>query len=154
MKPKESEQLAAQIEAMMPKSLDDIVRLNRDKAIVRLALPEEIMALEKPIDPGRTPNQMMNDWRIIALVRFPDQDGPGGTDLMLLGSVRAGIAKITSDLVEIDLDNGLVITQSGSLYKLGKKGEGEPPFQHLAMVCAAFHSWGFGSFLGAPRFFF
>jgi len=50
------------------------------------------------------------------------------------------------------LDRNLVFTNSGSLYELGTPSQGQPPFEHLATICWAFHPWGFGQALGVPGF--
>ena len=141
--------LAQQINDLIPKSLDDIIRQNRDQAELCLATDAEIMALHDEIRPGPV-KDWMEDWRFITLHVMSTRDA----QVMLLGHTSIGHARITSVVRQIDLDRQLVVTNSGSLYRLGRPGEGEPPFYHLAMVCAAFHSWGFGRHLGVPHFFY
>jgi hypothetical protein len=54
---------------------------------------------------------------------------------------------ITSEVREIDIDARLVRTRN-SLYRLGARGEGEPPQEDLICVCAATHQWGCGALIG------
>jgi len=145
-----SDDIARKLEALIPKSLDDIVRAHRDQARLRLAGGEEIMELYCEIRPGQVKDRL-EDWRFIALQLLE----AGEVQVMLLGNKASdGQARITSLVRQVDLDRQLVVTQSGSLYQLGKPGKGEPPFEHLILVCAAFHNWGFGHYLGVPCFFY
>ncbi|HEY8096547.1 MAG TPA: hypothetical protein VIE65_10720, partial [Methylobacter sp.] len=139
--------------AIIPKSLDDVIRANRDRAKLRLTTDEEVMALHQEVSSGRV-KAKIEEWRFITLHALPYQDEPESIQVMLLGEVeRTGHTRITSVVRKIDLDRQFVFTNSGSLYQLGKRGEGEPPFHHLTMVCSAFHDWGFGRALGVPEFF-
>lgn len=125
---------------LIPQRLDDIIRTHRDQARLYLSTDEEVMDLHADIAPGY-PKEIIDDWRFITLYVVPMDE----VQVMLLGDKRSnGYARITSVVRKIDLDRGYVVTNSGSLYHLGTKGYGEPPFTHLAMVCHAFHSWGFG----------
>jgi hypothetical protein len=144
--------LRQQIAAMLPKSLDDIVRINRQHLTIRLATETEVMALHHAIAPDRAPAMTIDDWRWVAFdMAF---ESHRQTDISLLGNKPNQGVRITSPVKKVDLDRRLVITQSGTLYGLGKQGEGEPPFEHLAMVCSACYSWGFGSTFGIPHFFY
>ena len=145
-------QLAQQVLDLLPKSLDDIVRVNRAYLTIRLATDEEIMELHHEILPDREPQMVIDDWRLVAFDKTVGEFCH--TDISLLGDRPLGGVRITSPVRKIDPDRGLVITNSGTLYGLGNPGEGEPPFEHLAMICAACHSWGFGSVFGIPYFFY
>lgn len=147
----ESDDLNHKISGLMPKSLDDIVRLNREFMSIRLATGDEIMERHHEISADRSPDFILNDWRLIAFVLYID--GVQCVDLSLLGDKPTG-PRITSPVRRIDLDRQLLVTQSGTLYGLGKAGQGEPPFEHLVMICAAAHSWGWGAAFGVPHFFY
>lgn len=141
--------LASAINAYIPKSLDDIIRLHRESVQLRLTTDDEIMALYHAITPGK-PKDVMDDWNLISL------DKPGQTLVFLLGGIRRknGVSRITSDVTGVDLDRGYITTKSGSLYQLGPKKEGPPNQNELFLVCSTFHSWGFGAALGVPYFFY
>lgn len=144
--------LGQKIAALMPKCLDDIVRTNRQHMTIRLATDQEIMERHHRIVPDREPKMIINDWRFVA---FEKSIGTfHRVDISLLGDRPHGGVRITSEVRQIDLDRQLVITNSGTLYGLGKRGDGEPHFDHLAMICAATHSWGWGAAFGIPHFFY
>lgn len=140
--------IAASDETLIPKSLDEVIRANRDRVALRHASEEEIMELYGPIRPQAAKGRMEN-WHLIALHDFVR----GHAQIMLLGDRHDGRGpRITSNVEAVDLDRGYVVTQN-SLYQLGKGGQGEPSVDQLIMVCLAFHGWGFGGFLGVPQFY-
>lgn len=148
----DSEHLTDALEALIPKSLDDVIRRNRDAASLRLTTDKELFELYESIIPGPL-KETIEDWRFISLqLQTPDRSA---TLTFLLGNrLSNGNPRITSDVIKVDLDRGLVVTKSGSLYKLGTKGVDQPPFEGLVMICSAFHSWGFGEALGIPNFYY
>lgn len=141
--------LGAKIEKLLPKCLDDVITLNRDQATLYLTTDDEIMSLYAEVTPGE-PKRVLDDWRFITLYVTSLSEA----QVMLIGnSSRTGGPKITSMVRKIDLDRGFVVTNSRSLYQLGKKGHGEPPTDHIYFMCAAFNDWGFGAYFGVPPFF-
>jgi len=145
-----SKKLTAAVEALIPQSLDNIIRSNRDKAQLRLTTDEEIFTLHQVITPGE-PKDVLDDWNLITLYQ-PDLDF---SQTFLLGDIRRnGHQRITSTVTGIDLDKQLIVTKSGSLYQLGTPKNGDPDVNQLYMVCSAFHDWGIGKMLGVPHFFY
>ncbi len=146
------------LEQMMPKSLDDIVRRSRDRVQIGLAMAEELAALAATVEPGPI-RDTMAEWRIIAIRTIdPSIDARttavSRSHLSLLGwAAGMRCPRLTSEIAQIDISGRLVRTRN-SLYRLGSRGEGEPPQEHLICVCAATHSWGFGGVIGAPAFFY
>ena len=59
---------------------------------------------------------------------------------------------MTSPVKAIDLAEGLVQTKN-SVYRLrlDQPGVGEPPLEHLVMVCRMLHEWGLGPAFNVPR---
>ncbi|MBU0594480.1 MAG: hypothetical protein KKH74_12195 [Gammaproteobacteria bacterium] len=147
----EMSSIGAQLDALIPKILDDIIRENRDKAELRLATEEEVCALFTTLKPGPV-KQRIDDWYFINLHIKPLSQ----SQLILLGYLKGeGLPWITSVVTGIDLKNHLVTTRSGSIYAIGNRGkEEEPDSQLLATVCAVMHKWGMGTFLGVPPWFF
>lgn len=144
-----TKKLTAVIEQLIPKSLDDIIRHNRDKVQLRLATDEEIFDLHQEITPGQL-KDAIDDWNLVAL----HQPELNTTLVFLLGDIRRnGHQRITSEVMGVDLDRQILITKSGSLYQLGTPKNGAPDVDQLYIVCAAFHAWGFGKMLGVPHFF-
>jgi hypothetical protein len=142
-------ELGKQLAAIFPKNLDDIIRKNRHIASLTLTTDEEISDLYFPIKPG-VPKDLMNNWSLITLNVLEQVP-----QVMLIGDVSGStMTRLTSNVQQIDLKHNLLITQSRSLYQLGNRNIGEPDTNQLMTICAIFHSWGFGAFLGAPHFFF
>jgi hypothetical protein len=149
--------LVQALEKLMPRSLDDVVRANRDSFQIGLATADEIRRLTDSIEPAGT-KSTIDDWRIIAFRTLKPGPNSGRvvarTLLSMLGrSSRTNRSLITSEVVKIDFESGLVRTLN-SLYKIGVEGEGEPPSDDLIHLCATTHTWGFGKIIGAPAFFY
>ena len=143
-----TQNLSQSLQAMTPKSLDDIIRMHRDFAQLRLTNDEEILSLNKEVMPA-TPKDIVDDWNLITLVK------PGSVLVFLIGEIRhKGTSRMTSDVTSLDLDRGFLKTKSGSLYQLGKQNAGPPNQSELYLVCSTFHKWGFGDALGVPNFFY
>jgi hypothetical protein len=137
------------ISELMPKTLDEIIRVNRDQAQLRLAKTPEIDALVRKIDAPLDIKDEIDEWRLVSFI-----DKSSNTSLiMLLGdSKRKKRPAITSPVVSIDFARGIALTRSHSVYKLGNRGLGEPPENDIYCLCAALHSWGSGAALGVPFF--
>ncbi len=136
------------IAEMIPSSLDDIVRLNRDQVQIGLATLDELTTLEGAIEPGPTLNTI-DEWRVVAIRQL------GAPPMLsLLGHVvGTSIVRMTSEIAVLDVARGLCRTRN-SLYRLGFPGTGEPPREDIICVCAVLHQWGFGKTIGAPEFFY
>jgi hypothetical protein len=147
------------LEKLMPRSLDDVVRANREFFQIGLATAAEVRHRSGRIEPADTKDTII-DWRIVAFRTVdPERDLESGRIdgrilLSLLGrSSRKRHPLITSEVAKIDFRNRLVQTRN-SLYALGVKGEGEPPGDDLVHLCATTYVWGFGKMIGAPAFFY
>lgn len=144
-------ELIQAITNIIPQSLDDIIRENREHVELLLSTEEEISTLVRPIANPPSLKDTIDDWRMISLV----DKGQARTSVLLLGnSQKNHSAWITSPVLEVDFDQMVVLTRSGSLYQLGSRGNGQPTRDQLIHVCATLHTWGLGEFLGAPHFFY
>lgn len=142
--------LAAALEGAIPKNLDDIIRLNRDLANLHLTTEAEIRPLTMPVAAQWPVTGEIDDWRLVTF----DMPTQGKNQIFLLGN-NGRNAWMTSLLTGIDLENRLVTTHSGSIYRLvGDTQGGEPPLEHLLHICATFHRWGKGPVLGVPHVFY
>lgn len=146
--------VSAQLEALIPKNLDDIIRKNREKCSLHLSSRDDIAALAKIIVAGQQDiKDEIENWRIVCL---DVEKSVGDRALVLIGdALRAKQVWNTSPLVGIDLASRIVLTRSGTLYRLaGPEGAGEPPTEHLLHVCVMLHAWGSGPYLGVPHIFY
>lgn len=145
------EELVQNIDNLIPKILDDVIRKNRELVELGLSTADDIRVIQSEIQPGLPVKDIVNDWRLISL----REKQSGLAQVLLLGrSQNENAAWITSSIVKIDLTRNCVMTKSGSHYGLGSRGFGEPPREQLIHVCATLHQWGSGSFLGVPHFFY
>lgn len=151
----ETELDVSAIERALPKDLDSIFTRNRDLAKLYLATDAQIAAVSKIIPETDQIRGEISDWRVIAYeVMMP---GKELVHLHPLGdnASRGAGCKITSPIVGIDLASKLVVTHSGSIYRLvGPRGEGEPPLSHLLHVAAAQWEWGRGEMFGVLYVFY
>ena len=132
---------------LVPKSLRDIIRTNRMQVELRLAKTSEIDALVGTIDTAGSKDEIGN-WRMVSLI---DKENHTVQVLLVGDSLSRKHPAITSQILCIDFSQGLVLTRSKSVYKLGARGLGEPPEDDLLCLCAALHRWGRGEALGVPN---
>jgi hypothetical protein len=89
---------------------------------------------------------IIEDWRLISLHRHDTDESV----VYLIGHVRDTYkTRVTSPVAQIDLANGLVVTQN-SFYALGERGKGEPSLRQLLAIIYVFYAWGIGAALGMP----
>lgn len=135
----------------MPRSLDEVIH-NQDLGQIRLARPEEILAISRTIPQMDAIDAELGDWRAIY---FAARYGKHRFErIHLLGdNFRKGIGgKISSPVLVMDLGTGLAVTRSGSVYQLcGEHGNGEPPAHQIHLLCSALWAWGHGNGLGVVR---
>ena len=145
---------ADSLKAALPSSLDDIIRLNRDKFQMRLATGYEIKDLPLLIevmgsDPMEPKSGEISEWRYVVI------DIKDGEQTSFMVGYRHNNTFITSKVVAIEHngETGFVRTKN-SLYRLGKQGDGEPDFHLLMHICASLWVWGAGPSMGVPQVFY
>lgn len=137
---------------LLPKSLDDIIRANRDECSLSLSTSDDLDKLPPMLEvvaKRQSPGGKLNNWRFVCL-------NNNGTKAHFLSGVHEAQHCVwaTSIIVAIDLEHGLALTRSGNIYQLGTKGAGEPDIDILLHICAQFHRWGIGEMLGVPHIFY
>lgn len=148
-------QIAAAFVQAIPQNLGDVIRENRDFACLRMAADDDIARLVRVIPATNALTGSISDWRLVEF--STDYAGQSVASIHVLGNnARRGVGcKITSPVLAIDFGTGLAATRSGSIYQLiGAPGAGEPPRDHLLMLCAALWSWGYGMVLGVPHIYY
>lgn len=140
------------VQDLLPQSLDEIVRANRDKFRLSFATAEEMKSLERDIPSGGPVRHTLEGWNVLMM-----HATAGGKVLSvpkLLGSVEGtGQCWITSTIKALDLDTGLVHTEN-SLYRVVGPRSFEPSVHLLLHVCVFLNQRGAGPFLGLPEFFY
>lgn len=141
--------IGEQIQSLLPKSLDDIIRRNREHASLRLSFPDDLDAATVTIPSTPYIKGELGDWRFITL------DVPAERLILFALGNKGETSWMTSAVIGVDLSRKLVLTKSGAIYRLvGEPGKGEPSIHHLLRVCATFHTWGLGHRFGCPEVFF
>lgn len=140
--------LKANLEALIPDGLNDIIRKNREHCQVRHATEADLAPLLGEVPEAR-PKLVITNWHLVTI------EAAGEHKTVLLGDVCDGSGNtwVTSKVVKVDMESGYLLTSSGSLYLMAKKGEGEPSFEQLALLCTYFNRGGAGAFFGVPEFF-
>lgn len=140
------------LQDLVPKSLDEIVRANRDKFRLAFATDEELQLLECGVPAGGPVRHTLEGWNV--LMMHATAGGKTQSVPKLLGSVEGtGQCWITSTIKAIDLDTGLVQTEN-SLYRVVGLRSFEPSVHLLLHVCVFLNQRGAGRFLGIPEFFY
>ena len=128
-----------------PKTLDDIVRKNRDKLRIYASTEEELGALHAPV-PIQAVTGVISHWSFLTLF-FVELKQPA---IHLHGyNAEERSSWMTSAVVGIH--GNAVATRSGSLYMLDGEQSDE---EDLEYICATLHSWGLGPKFDVPPFFF
>lgn len=139
------EDIAQQLEKMIPKSLGDIICTNRDRVKAYLSADAEIEALKGGV-PIQAVKGELSNWAFITIFLTKQ----GLPMIYLTGFNGAENSSWMTSLV-VAIDGNFVATKSGSLYKLkGDKSE----ILDLPYICATLNGWGVGRLLGVPPFFF
>jgi hypothetical protein len=146
------EQLKSTIEALIPKSVDDIIRGWRDRGRIHLALTQELMttlpAMVEVMTNHKSVKDKLNDWFVIAITI------DGKTNYSLVGTYdgRERIV-MTSGVKSIDFASNFALTRN-SLYALGPKAQRDPTMNELLHICATLHSWGIHKSFEVPEIFY
>lgn len=138
------------LEKVLPKSLDDLITINRELASLRIATDEDINNLKSKI-PVQEPVAVITRWCLISLDIPKTEDGRTVLVCLTGYNTTHKSSWMTSPITGIDLDAGLVTTHSGSLYRLEGARIDDPD---LPYICATLHRWGIGDALGVPSIYF
>ncbi|MBW8458135.1 MAG: hypothetical protein K0M58_06815 [Thiobacillus sp.] len=140
------------LQDLLPQSLDEIVRANRDKFRLAFATAEEMKSLERDIPSGGPVRHTLEGWNV--LMMHATAGGKMQSVPKLLGGVEGtGQSWMSSTVKAIDLDTGLVHTEN-SLYRVVGPRSFEPSVHLLLHVCVFLNQRGAGPFLGIPEFFY
>lgn len=139
---------------LIPKNIDDIIRVNRDRLRLAFATEVELDGLEQPL-PGPSPGAVrhrLQDWNILVIHQTIGESRKS-LPVLLGHVVETGECWVTSAVTAIDSHTGLVRT-ANSLY--GIVGHRNPtPDSHLLMhICVWLNQRGIGPYYGVPGFFY
>ena len=134
----------------LPKSLDNIIRANRNHCRLALATEGEMEQLSHPLNNSAVSRHLIR-WQILAL--HLSGNGKAVQTFHLVGRVRGTReAWMTSKVQAIDLKRRRVRTEN-SLYGLWGP-QGRESDIDLLYVCATLNYGGIGPLFGVPELFF
>jgi len=142
------------IQAELPTTLDTVITQHRDEASLRQATDEDLMALDGSINFTQSVKRTLDDARFIVLLQFNKQGIIDSKLMVLLGAHSISRKTITSPILRLDLDRGLVYTRSGSLYQFNSRGLGEPSPREILFICDHLFYPALARYLGVPRILF
>ncbi len=144
-----SEAFKEKLDTLIPKGLDDVIRKNRELCQIRHATEADLAPILGEVTQAH-PKLVITNWHLVTI-----QISTGEFKVVLLGDIAdgSGYTWITSKIVKLDLASGYLRTASDSLYRMAEKGEGEPSFEQLALLCTYFNRGGYGAFFGVPEYF-
>ena len=142
--------IRAQLEAMLPKSIDDIVRLHREELCIRIATADDLAPLLSDSMPIASPRGDIENWSLITL--DATIQGQRNNAVFLIGHhTSRRCTWITSRVLKV-IECGAVksvLTNSGNLYNmLGAQSDKID----LTFLCAWLRQNGIGDYFGVPEF--
>lgn len=140
--------LSQDLNSLLPKSLDDIIRKNREQLQLRLASEAELLAITKPLITSNLKGTLTEAFiynRVNSLIE---------PILCLVGFNERGDAFHTSSLVGFDQKSNTVLTSNGSNYFIKSFVTGEPDVNLLIHICYTLHRDGLGEVFDVPEFFY
>lgn len=144
--------VAELLETLVPKSIDDVIRLNRDKATLRFSTPEDLKPLASEIPPSARAVPISR-WNLITVALSPAGERPEQHVLLLGWNTVDRCTWNTSPVQRLDTAAGLLVTRSGTLYSLaGPQGAEED--LDLLHLCVYLRRSGAGDAFGIPAFFY
>jgi len=142
--------VAEQIMDLIPKSIDDIIRLNRDKASLRFVTLEDLEPLASEIPPS-VRAVPISIWNLVTLTMHGDI--PERHVLLLGRNDNENCTWCTSPVQCLDAKAGLLVTRSGTIYSLAGERATEEDLD-LMHLCVYLRKSGAGDAFGIPAFFY
>lgn len=141
-----------EIAKLLPKSLDDIVRKNRDQLRLEYLKLDDLSHINKPLTITNLLGTLEDSFLYTRIVKGQKQN-----HAFLVGYLRSGDEKIayhTSPLKFIDFSCQAVLTASGSNYIIKNLIEDNPGQNLLMHICAIAYRDGWGEHFDVPHFFY
>jgi hypothetical protein len=130
--------------------LADVLRFGHEYASLYLATKGQI-ADKRGVVPSLNIKGELRNYRFISMqITHPDKYA---LEMYLIGERGPNSTiTMTSCVQAIDMQEGLVRTNNSTYrLRLDQPGVGEPPLEHLVMVCRMLHEWGLGPAFNVPR---
>lgn len=142
--------MRSQLEAMLPKSIDDIVRLHREELCIRVATADDLAPLLSDSMPIANTQGDIESWSLITLDAIIQ--GQQNNAVFLIGyHTSRRCTWITSRVLKVIECGGVksVLTNSGNLYNMSGTQSDKID---LTFLCAWLRQNGIGDYFGIPEF--
>lgn len=142
--------IRAQLQTMLPKSIDDIVRRHRDELCIRIATTDDLAPLLSDSMPIANPQGDIESWSLITLDAIIQ--GQQNNAVFLIGYHTSRCCTwITSRVLKVIECGGAksVLTGSGNLYTMSGTQSDKID---LTFLCAWLWQNGIGDYYGIPEF--
>lgn len=138
---------------LIPKNIDDIIRVNRDRLQLAFATELELDRLEQSnLDTSAGPvRHNVQNWNILMVHQTIDESRKS-LPVLLGNVVETGQCWITSGVTAINSRAGLVLT-ANSLYRIVGRRNPAPDSHLLMHICIRLNQRGIGPYYGVPGFF-
>jgi hypothetical protein len=133
------------LEHLLPGTLDEVIRADRDKAQLYFSTDSELAALCSHVPLGPATGQISN-WAFITFHVAVTQE----SFVYLVGFNKAENSSWMTSFVT-GIDDRKVTTKSGSLYELVGYSTIDVDLEY---ICATLNLWGLGPRLGVPPIYF
>ena len=144
------ETIEEQLQKLLPRSIDDIIREHRDELLLALATEDELQSLETTLAHGPVTHRLTG-WNIL-MMHASSERGQVSSPHIIGTVVDTGESWITSHVLGIDSEQGLVKTKN-SLYQITGPRAAEEDTD-LLRICAALREWRLGARYGVPHIFY
>ncbi len=142
--------VGAKLQALIPTSIDDVIRTNRDQASLRFSTQEDLGPLAGEILPGARAVPV-SLWNFVTLCMHGEH--PVQHVLLLGWNDNEDRTWNTSPVRRFDAAAGLVATRSGTIYTVAGPHGAEQDLD-LVHLCIYLRQTGAGDFYGIPPFFY
>lgn len=137
---------------LVPKSLDDIIRKNRNELKLEYVIPDELSTLNQPFKITNLKGTIEDAFLYKRIISGNEIEHIFLVGFMKLEDDR--VAYHTSPLKLIDLENRAVLTNSGSHYMITNFSNHNPIQDLLIHICVVAHRDGWGEHFDVPHFFY
>ncbi len=148
-----SSNLIQQVKDLIPKSLDEIVRLNRDILRLEYANPEDVLKLTKRIQATSFKGTLVDAFLYKRLTKLSEVEPICAVGYLITDSGK--VAFHTSRVVSLDDEQKIILTNSGSHYKIENLSDTKNTDSNLLLhICHVAHRDGWGAHFGIPEIYY
>jgi hypothetical protein len=148
-----SSNITQQAKDLIPKSLDEIVRINRDMLKLEYANSEDLLKLTTRIKTTSFKGTLIDAFLYKRLTNLSEVE-----PICAVGYLNTDSGKVafhTSRVVGVDNDQKIIVTASGSHYMISSFADTRQTDSTLLLhICHVAHRDGWGTHFGIPEIYY